>query len=105
MNTTIKTFFIACIAVLVFAAFTYRQQEEPNAKVKSIDGIEIYIQSDPVKKYTVVEDILPAKFNFHMSSIDNLCSHYVKVAKNKDVQFDALIFQNNWRAQLIKWSN
>lgn len=105
MTPTIKTSLVSCTVVavlLTLVSFTY-QQEEANAKVKSIDGIEIYIQSEPLKKYKVVDDLLPAKFNFHMSSIDNLCSHYVKVAKKKEVEFDALVFQNNWRAYMVKW--
>jgi hypothetical protein len=92
------------ITVAVMALVSFRIAEhESMAKVKTVEGIEIYMQSEPLRTYTVVGDVLPSGSNLHMDSMDHFCEFYIQRAKKKGYEFDALIFNNKWRGYAVKW--
>jgi len=75
--------------------------------IKKVDDVEIFMQSEPITLYgyDIIGDVLPAGMNMHMDSMDHLCEHFIKRAQKKypGEQFDALVFLNNWRAQVIRY--
>lgn len=94
-----KQFFSLCIALLGAISTLCAQQERDLARVQKLDGVEVYILSEPLREYESmsnvktglkVESILTAGlFN---ESISDKISQFIRRARKDGFSFDAVIY-------------
>ncbi len=101
------------ITIAIFASHTAYAQEVL-AKVNTIDGKEIYILNEPVKRYEVVEEVRTGlkiasvlTRGLYNEDILDKVAQFSRRAERKlskeDKEFDALLYQNGRRAQAIRF--
>lgn len=94
---------LTVIVLMGCLSFAFKSEDEGLAKVKSIEGHEIYIMCEPVKNYSLVDQINSAGNSLSMMTIEKYVSAYMNKAEKKGIKYDAIIFHNNWSASFIKW--
>jgi hypothetical protein len=107
---------ILIVGLMAFMAMSFTavrstdENKDQMARVSKIDGIEVYLMSEPIKPYEVIDDLGSGlQFGSSLSTvtIDELTQHYVeaakKVGKKKDKTVDAVIYTSGKKAVAVKW--
>ena len=71
--------------------------------MEKIEGKEIYLFSEPLQSYKVVEDYNNSKNIISSCNLRNLVDSYLKRGKKDKVNFDALFMDTSDNIYLIKF--
>jgi hypothetical protein len=80
------------LTFLIFTIYHTHAQEKGTAKVRKIDGLDVYIYSEPLAEYEVLDKVT-AFWNFGAdelgrSSLDDVVRTMIKRARKKNKNFD-----------------
>lgn len=100
-----KKLFLALIAVAAMAMAFTKVQNEGLAKVKTIEGKEVYVLSDPLRNYTVVETYTTALVTAvaGRQTIENQMKDIIWRGNKNKIDFDALLTDDGKKVTLIKF--
>lgn len=94
---------IAATALVVLVAF--KSPEEKRMAIVSVyQGKEVYVMSEPTRKYEVVERINDFGVMLKGCEVQNLVEMFLNKAQRKKLEFDALIVDGNSKASLVKFT-
>lgn len=100
MKKTLLTLFI------VASSFLVTNQSTRQANVPLMEGIPVYILSEPVDQYTVIKKFGTGLTVIKSATLKNITNAYVKAAvkqRNKGVDFDAIYLDGSGKGKLIKF--
>ena len=104
---------IAALAVLMLAFSSFRLTQSGDdkkglARVTKIQGVEVYLMSEPLREYETIEEIgsgIQLGSSINTPEINNLAEHFVKVAlkagEKQKKQVDAIIYSSGKKAIAI----
>jgi ribosomal protein L25 (general stress protein Ctc) len=106
---------ITLLLALIFATNFYAQDQKNLAKVQKINGIEVYVLSEPLRDYDVVfggdNKIQWTSFltaGLVNESIENKLSKFVKAVQEKSeedgTEFDAVVYTDGKNVSAIKFT-
>jgi hypothetical protein len=80
------------LTFLIFTIYHTHAQEKGTAKVRKIDGLDVYIYSEPLAEYEILDKVT-AFWNFGAdefgrSSLDDVVRTMIKRARKKNKNFD-----------------
>lgn len=90
---------------LMAAAFTTVNDNKSLARVQRFQGKEVYVMSEPLREYEVVERISDFGITLKSCEVQNLVEMFVNKSIRKKVNFDAVIVDGNSKASLIKFKD
>ncbi len=104
------------LVVLVISQAVFAQKNR--AKVQKVNGVEVYVMNEPLREYDVVSDESDFLSTIEWGSIatsglinesasakvGKMVKGIVKVARKKDIDFDAIIYSNGKTAAAIKFT-
>ena len=91
--------------LIIVSSFVFLRKEEQGGmgRVSKIEGKEIYLYSEPVQEYKVVEDYNNSKNVIPSCTLENIVLGFLKRAKKDKVNFDALLMDTQDNIYLIKF--
>ena len=115
------SYFLLCI-ILLYPSVTLSQDKSELARVKKVNGIEVYVMSDPLRDYSVVFDLgglLDVKSNIKAKSLltgglvtenisdklNQLINRANEKASKNSHDIDAVIYSNAKTAVAISFSD
>ena len=104
------------LIVLVISQVVFAQKNR--AKVQKVNGVEVYVMNEPLREYEVVSEESDFLSTVEWGSIatsglinesasakiGKMVKGIVKVARKKDIDFDAIIYSNGKTAVAIKFT-
>lgn len=100
-----KNAWVLLLSVILVSSFILKSQEDNRelARVEKISGKEIYLFSEPLQTYKVVEDYNNSKNLISSCNLRNIVDSYLKRAEKDKVKFDALYMNAEEDIFLIKF--
>jgi len=88
-------------------AFTHVNENKGLARVQNISGKEVYVLSEPVQEYNVVEIFTTALTTTltGRQTIDSQMKEVISRGLKKQLQFDAVMTDDGKRVMLLKFKN
>ena len=108
-NRTVAFLFFALTISSLVMGFTRTLTDDEKkglARVQKIEGIEVYVMSEPLREYEVVGDVSVYDTGFGEQYVDDWMNKYVKKAKKlveDGKQVDAIIYTNGKKATAVKF--
>ncbi|HYG37609.1 MAG TPA: hypothetical protein VD908_03275 [Cytophagales bacterium] len=99
-----KNALLILLLFLIVSSFVLKNMDEREmARVEKIDTKEIYLFSEPLQPYKVVEDYTNSKNLISSCNLRNIVDSYLKKAQKDKVKFDALYMNGDDDIYLIKF--
>lgn len=102
-----KKLFLSLIAVAAMAMAFTKQDNRGLARVQTIDEKEIYVLSEPLRNYSVVE-VLTSTFNTVMvgrQPINDQIKEVIRRGNKNKIDFDAVLTDDGKKLILIKFKD
>lgn len=100
-----KTISVLLLLTILISSFVLKsfQEEKGLGRVEKIQGKEIYLFSEPLETYKVVEEYNNSKNLISSCNLTNIVDSYLKRAQKDKVKFDALYMNTQEDIYLIKF--
>lgn len=102
-----KKLMLSIIAVAAMAMAFTQQDNKGLARVNEIDGKEVYVLSEPLRNYSVV-DVLTSSFNTVMvgrQPINEQIKEVIRRGTKNKLDFDAVLTEDGKKLVLIKFKD
>jgi hypothetical protein len=99
------TSIIILMVALMLLSFKYYEDTKGLARVDKLRGKEVYVMSQPLRSYNVVEVVGSGVLRTTGCKVDNLVEAFMNKAMRQEVDFDAVIVDGENKATLIKFKD
>lgn len=106
MKKGLLTIIVLALVAMSFTLTMTDEEKKGLGKVQKIEGIEIYVMSEPLREYEIVEDVSVYDAGISQQYVDDWMMKYVKKAKKlieDGKTVDAIVYTNGKKASAVKF--